>query len=198
MALSYPLSLPTAPADVTLKMIDVAGVSASPWTGEQQVHLHQGAWWEAEFQLPNLSAWDAARWRAFLAGLRGVYGTFILSPYADLEGAGGGTPVVSGGSQTGSELNTAGWSASTLVLKAGDYVQFANELKVITADATSDVAGLATLDIWPPIRTSPADASSIAINNPVGLFRLTDRQRWVKRSAGEVYSGMTVMCREVI
>jgi len=193
MAITYPLTLPSPPAYITLTMNDVAGVSSSPWTGQQQVHQHQGAWWECEFTLPPMKSDDIGAWRGFFASLRGPVGTFYVSPYWTNKGAGGGTPLVFGGSQTGYELATNGWPASTLVLKKGDFFQVGSELKTVTADATSNESGVLTIDIWPPIRTSPANGESVVTTNPVGLFRLKDRQRWIKRSPGDIYEGMTVM-----
>jgi len=68
--------------------------------------------------------------------------THYLLPGSGLaaNGAGGGTPLVDGGSQSGTSLNTDGWSASvTGVIKAGDCFTIANVdvLFRATADANS-------------------------------------------------------------
>ncbi len=81
-------------------------------------------------------------------------------------GAGGGTPLVNGASQTGSALVTDGWSVSiTNVVRAGDVIRIAglSPLYRITADANSNGSGQATLGISPPIPagSSPADNAAI-------------------------------------
>lgn len=84
----------------------------------------------------------------------------------DPNGAGGGTPVVNGASQTGTSLVTDGWSTGvTDVVKTGDVIKISGltPLYEITADANSDGSGNATLSIYPSIPTgsSPADNAPI-------------------------------------
>ena len=87
-------------------------------------------------------------------------------------GAQGGTPVVNGASQTGSSLNTDGWTASvTGLLKEGDVFTIADvyavnpvsfqstgklQQFVVTSDVNSDGSGEASLGIYPAIITSGA------------------------------------------
>jgi hypothetical protein len=84
-------------------------------------------------------------------------------------GAGGGTPLVKVGSQSGTTLNTDGWTNSTVVLKAGDCFTLAG-LSVLfrtTADVTSDGSGIAAISIMPPIvaGSSPADNAALTIDS---------------------------------
>lgn len=78
-------------------------------------------------------------------------------------GAGGGAPLVNGAGQTGSSIVTDGWPNNTVVLKAGDIVNFGAGPPPIHYDVTSDVSsngsGQATIPINPPIfaGASPAD-----------------------------------------
>lgn len=84
----------------------------------------------------------------------------------------GGTPLVNGASQTGSNLVTNGWTAAAAArLKKGDVITLAGvygvnpqnrqstgQLRqfVVTADVSSDGSGNATIPIYPPITTSGA------------------------------------------
>lgn len=87
----------------------------------------------------------------------------------------GGTPLVNGGSQTGSSLITDGWTAAAANrVKQGDVFTITSGTEVyavnpqtrqstgarrqfvITADTSSDGSGNATLPISPPITTSGA------------------------------------------
>lgn len=205
MAITYPLTPPSSPAPsgITISMTDVVGASSSPFTGQTQVQLHQGAWWTARVSLPPMSRAGWAPWAAFLGSLRGRYGTFYLPAYtlASPQGSASGTILVYGASQTGSELTCSGFAVSQAgVLKAGDMIQIntgANtELKQILADASSDGSGRATLDIWPPIRTSPSNGSTVVISNPMGLFRLTSNDRPWSAEPKPIYSGISFTARE--
>lgn len=181
MAISYPLSLPSAPGfrHSRFEAANAVAISASPFTFSQQVYVHQGAQWLATLTLPPMKRTLAADWQAFLVSLRGRMGTFLLGdPDAKApRGVATGSPVVVGGMQTGVELETGGWTAGVAgILKAGDYIQLGSgstaRLHMVLADVASDGSGLATLDIWPPLRESPANASSVVLNNTVGNFRL--------------------------
>ena len=98
-----------------------------------------------------------------------------------------GTPLVNGASQTGSSLVTDGWTASSDILNQGDIITIAGVYRVhpetkqstgelqqfvVTADASSDGSGNATISISPSIITSgakqnvsgsPADNAAITV-----------------------------------
>lgn len=89
----------------------------------------------------------------------------------------GGTPLVAGSSQIGSNITTNGWTASTQVLNAGDIVTFAGCFAVnyvtqtnltnlaqfvVTANVTSDGSGNATI----PISTGIGAYNGIVTSGP--------------------------------
>jgi hypothetical protein len=131
MAIQYPLSPPATPGfrRVQFAARSVAGITASPYTGQQQVYSWPGEWWEASFELPPMVRADAEAWIACLASLRGVYGTLLLGDPAGRtpRGSAAGAPAsVDGASQLGSSLATLGWTASQSgILLPGDYIQIA-------------------------------------------------------------------------
>lgn len=130
MAITYPLVLPASPGfkHFTMRKQNIVGMVPSEFTGEQQVQLWQGEWWEADCSLPPMVRATAETWAAFLVSLRGKSGTFLLGDPAGKtpRGSALGNPAVDGGSQTGTQLSTLGWDASQLgVLKRGDYLQIA-------------------------------------------------------------------------
>ena len=90
-------------------------------------------------------------------------------------GAGGGTPRVKGASESGTSLDTDGWSNSvTGVIKAGDCFTIAgiNVLFRATADANSGAStGPATISIEPPILagSSPDDNALITMEFPAPI-----------------------------
>lgn len=181
MAITFPLTLPTATgiAHITWRAVRADILSGSPLTFAQQVIQHQGQRWEADINLPSMKRELAEEWIGFFLQLDGRSGTFLLTPpEADTpRGAADGTPVINGASQTGSELNIDGLSISTTgYLLAGDFIQLGTgsttRLHKVVQDVASDGAGAATLDIWPKLRESPTDGSTVVVSGASGLFRL--------------------------
>jgi len=121
--------------------------------------------WGIELRYSAMTRATFAPLWAFLTNLAGQSTTFLLSlpAYTPL-GTASGTPLVKGGSQVGTSLVTDGWSLSQTVLKAGDWIQIASDLKVymVTADAVSDGSGNATISIFPALRLTPADNAIIS------------------------------------
>lgn len=102
--------------------------------------------------------------------------THALTPGSGLSpnGLGSSGVTVSGGSQTGEELITAGWPTSTAdVSRAGDVIKIIGDdaVYMVTTDVDSDAGGLATLILNPPLRSSPVGGSQIVTSGV--LFRAT-------------------------
>lgn len=187
MAESYPLSTPnTDIASIRFVARNAVAVSTSPFTYSQQVYRHQGQGWEVDVTLPAMKRVDAEEWVSFLLRLRGQYGTFLLSDPNGLtpRGSAGdtaGNPVVNGASQTGDELAIDGLPVSVSgYLLAGDYIQLGSgataTLHKVLEDVNSNSAGEATLNLFPGIRTAPADNAVITVENCVGAFRLSSNE----------------------
>lgn len=187
MTITFPLTFPTVirPAKTTWHMQTADGLAESPLSFAQQVYLNTGARWSVDVTMPKMRRVKAEQFIAFMAALKGRYGTFLLGDYDGRapQGIATGTPLVNGGSQAGFALATKGWTTSkTGILKAGDYLQLgsgvsARMYKNLT-DANSDGSGDATLDIWPPLRSSPADGASITLANAMTQMRLAAAFSW--------------------
>jgi hypothetical protein len=103
----------------------------------------------------------------FLAGQRGRYETFSFSLWREYgRGTPTGTPLVDGGTQTGQSVLTDGWTPSTLVIAAGDFLRFTGAAKVYqaTADVTSNGSGVATIPINTPLVASPANDAPVLVH----------------------------------
>lgn len=184
MAITYPINHPSTPDFASVDPVMGSRVASvqSPFTAQKQNQVHQGQYWRMEVKLPPIKKGaDSDAWLSFFAKLNGKEGTFYLGldPLkATPRGTPSGTPVVDGANQTGQTLDTRGWTASaTGVLLEGDYIQVGDYLYMVMTDVDSDSSGDATLDIWPRLRTSPADGSSITTSNAKGLFQLASNER---------------------
>jgi hypothetical protein len=184
MAESYPLSTPSTDiASVRFVARNATAISVSPFTFSQSVYRHQGSGWEVDVSLPAMKRDTAEDWVSFLLRLRGVYGTFLIgdpngaTPRGSAASA-AGTPVVAVAGQTGDYLVIDGLPTSaTGYLKAGDYIQLGSgatsTLHKVLEDVDSDELGAATLNVFPSIRTAPADGATVTVTNCKGAFRLS-------------------------
>lgn len=174
----------------------------SPLTKATQRLLLGGSRWVATFTLPAMNAAQAAAWQAFLLSLEGGANAFYAfdPDRRTPRGAATGTPLVKGGSQTGSTLDTDGWTASVVgILKAGDYFTVNGELKMLTADATSDGSGNATLAFKPALRSSPSDNAPLTVTSASCTMALADDQQaiWDTGTHLGIYNPKTFSAYEV-
>ena len=209
MAISYPLSLPTVTgiANIVLTARNSIAVATSPFTLTQQVMQHQGSRWEANVTLPPMKRESAEEWIAFLISLNGQYGTFLLGDPLGATARGSassspGTPLVNGGSQTGTTLNIDGApNSATGYLKAGDYIQLGSgsgtQLYKVLADANSNGSGQVSLDIWPSLRSSPSDNAAVTVASAKGLFRLSSSDASFSIDKASIY-GITFAATEAL
>jgi len=154
----------------------------SPITKAVQRVLLGGGRWTASYTIRRMRASEplAAQWITFFLQLEGSYGTFnAYDPDRRTpRGVATGTPLVKGGSQTGSTLAIDGCTADvTGWLKAGDYFAVSGELKQLTADANTNGSGEATLSFKPPLRSSPADNAALTTQRPTCTMTLVDDQQ---------------------
>jgi len=111
-------------------------------------------------------------------------------------------PFVNGANQTGDSLIIDGASPSEVgYFLPGDYIQLgaassATLHKVLTTTNTNSAGG-ATLDIWPSIRTAPADNAAVVIQSAKGRFRL--KENMTQWQINDISSyGITFDCVEAI
>lgn len=167
----------------------------SPFTMSTQYVSRPGDQWFATWEIAVGTKAMRAEWQAFLMQASNVENVFkAYDHYNTLQGAGGGTPLVVGGSQTGNTLATDGWPNNTLVLKKGDAFSVNNELKIVTADATTNGSGAVTISFEPKIRVSPADNAPITTTNAYCYMRMVDDEQaqWEVDESGHytmVFSG---------
>lgn len=184
MTITYPLSLPAVSGrrQINFRQKTVVAVSRSPFTGQRQVQVHPGQWWEADVTMPPMIREVAEEWISFAAKLNGPQGTLLMGdPLGAVpRGLAGGlsdTLQVKGAGQTGSSLLFDGATISlTGYLLSGDWLQISSgassRLHKVLANANSNGAGEVTVDIWPRLRSSPADNAAVTPFSAKGVFSL--------------------------
>jgi hypothetical protein len=179
---------------------DAVGAVVSPFTGQQQIQSWQAGWLGATVSMPPMKDAQARAWVAFLLSCNGVENIFQLGDpmrKAPL-GSGAGAPEVNGADQTGFTLATKGWTASAAgVLLPGDLLQVGYRLYTNVYPVNADISGEAIINIWPNLRESPADSTSIVLANTTGIWRLADNARRWSISAMKTY-GVQFKIREAI
>lgn len=179
MTISYPIDLPTTPGArrVTVVGSSSSALTVSPWTGSQQIQENQAQLWRFSLEFPPMSSAQARAWMGALLSLRGMLGTFYFGDkvWRTPAGTWAGSPVISGAGQSGATLNAGGFTAAATG-KAGDYLQLGSaslsRLHMVTQDFVADGAGLASIEVFPALRTAPLDAEAIVTTSPKGIFRL--------------------------
>jgi hypothetical protein len=187
MAITYPLSPPSGhrtAQKIKLTAWTTTAVNASPYTGSQQVYQWPGEGWLLEVSLPPMKLADAEAWISFLIALRGRTGTFLFGDTARTTsqgpGTGGAMASGSGNLAGNTSIATTGWTHSvTGILKAGDYFQIQasgspQRLYKVLVDANSDSSGNATFEIFPRLRETIPNLTSIYTGNIKGTFRLAE------------------------
>lgn len=206
MTISYPLSLPTHTgiAAIALRAVNAVAYSRSPFTFAGQAFAYPGQMWQADVTLPPMKRADAEQWVAWLISLRGQLGTFLLGDPigATARGTPTGTPLVKGANQTGGTLEIDGATTSvTNWLRAGDYIQLGSgstaRLHKVLQNVNSDGSGNVSLDLWPHIRTAPADNATVTVSSAKGLFRLSNNEQEWSIDSASIY-GVTFSAMEVV
>ncbi len=163
--------------DVTLRAVNVVGVQEGPFSLKRETQVFPGARWEMEIAFLPTVREEAQRLEAWLLSLRGRAGTFRLAdPYRSIPlgvhvspGQVGPTAATAGSE----EIPTDSWDPDTPdVLKAGDFLEIGQRLHMVLEDVSSDVAGAATIKVWPPLRETYADGTTITYQNARGVFSL--------------------------
>lgn len=209
MAINYPLSVPTIKGAVaTSWQLDSAiGYVESDFTFQAQTQEQRGERWVVTMTFPPMEPLDAGAFRAFLAMLKGRYGTFLVGDYTRTEPKGNinlsATLLVNGGSQTGNTLNVDGAGNNvTKVFRAGDWIQLSSggssRLHMVTEDVNSNGSGQAALTIVPALRSSPSDNAAVTFTNCKGVFRLLRNDVQVFSTSGPDHSRFSFSAAEVL
>jgi hypothetical protein len=178
-------TFPTSPVPADIKVSSFSPTLVSQTQSlKRQVRRRGGQRWAFEVTFPPMTRSEFAPVYAFCIAQRGQYETFTFVPpvVSIPQGTATGTPLVNGAQSAGDNtIVTDGWSNSITALKAGDFLKFSghNKVYMVTADATSDGSGNATLTIEPPLLASVADDEALTVSNvPFTVALTTDTQEY--------------------
>ena len=193
---TYPLTLPTTvkPSSVDIRLRRTTSMTESPFTYAQQIHEHQGARWEMEISFPPMTRTQAYEMQAFINSLRGRRGTFLAEadPLASTN-LGGGSNGTLDGAVSARDTSIATSGVGTLA--AGDFIQIGTGSdshlhQVITG-------GTDSFEVEPALRSDYSDGTSVTVNSPKGLWRLSSDDIGWNISVSSLY-GFTIPCIEAI
>lgn len=168
----------------------------SPLNRSTQTVERPGARWKVSLEFPSLKDPDLGRLEAFLADLNGMAGRFTIWPHSR-PGSSAFSPLVNGAIADFKRLPTKSWPASTLVLRAGDYLAVNGELKKVTADVTSDAGGLATVPVAPPFRNAPSPNAAVTLNKPRATMMLSSDENSITTLPGRMSDSVVIGMVEV-
>lgn len=198
MAINYPLSLPTHTgiSQVEFRTTNAVAYSRSPFTFAGQVHAYAGQMWQVDVTLPPMRRTDAEQWVAWLVSLKGQVGLFYLGDPLALIPMGSARDadvfIVNGAVSSGSTIPLRQAPANkTAYLKAGDFLHIGSgtsrQLFKVLTNTDTDVDGRATVDVWPNVRTTIANAAAVTVEATQGVFRLTTSEQSWSVSSAAVY-----------
>lgn len=163
--ISWPAGL--VPSSTSMTLIENTAAFENPLTGTIQTLERPGARWSQSLSFNAMTGADRAELQAFLASLRGQANRAVLPVFGHTNRVvAAGTPLVAGAGQTGSQLIVDGWVGNVPVFAAGDFFSVNGELKMVTADVSSDVTGTCTVSFAPILRQSPANNAAIVRTAP--------------------------------
>lgn len=201
--------LTPVPQIVMMKPVGNTGLFESPLIGSFQTIDRGGYHWECTYTFTELYGDDRAELMGYLVATRSQANRLRVPIHDNpMRGAYGGTPVVDGGSQTGSSIDLKNCSNNiTNWIKRGDYLSIdvngEHELKMATAPASTNGSGLVTVPFEPRLRFSPLNNAAVyvedgVLSKPRGVFILKKPDNsWTSRPSKE-NRGRTAMSLQMI
>lgn len=182
MAVTYPITLPSAPGfrRVSIQPRSSVAAYASPFTQQQQVYAHPGQLWTGEFELPPMSRAEAAPWIAALTSLNGIEGTFYFGDPAWTlpRGSGLTIPLISASPAIlNGGFETAGGGGGDVF---ADWIESTSGASTVNRDTTDFHSGTASCRLDVDGSNSIVGISRAALVTIGKNYRL---RFWAKASA---------------
>lgn len=184
------------PASLTWRPESNSKTFRSPFNGASQTVRFPGTRWLCSLTFTNLTDDKSRRIDALVAALDGEYGRVKIRDWGRDGQTPAGAPVVSDADQSGVSLNTKGWTPGAVVLRTGDYFTVNNELKMVTADASSNSSGVAIIQFAPMLRSAPPANTPLEVAAPYGIFKLKDNSQGAGNRIPGVFTSYTINFEE--
>lgn len=193
--IDWPLAL--RPASVEWSLITPQWLGRSPFDGTVQAQVLGAPRWAFTVTLGTLRRSEAAQWEAFLHRLRGMANRTRAWDWrreAPL-GPAPGTPVLAAAA-SGASATIGGWTPSTFLMSAGSWLGINGELKMLTADLTSNGAGQAVASFEPPLRATAPSGGAVVLAKPTAVFVMTSERTSFTQQGGRAPQGGTLTFEE--
>lgn len=210
MAITYPLPSPTSYGIATVVWGPMTNTQRlkKPFTFQDIVQVYDGEMWQGAVTVTPQNEANGRGLSAWVTSLQGMRGKFYLEEPGIVAPLGTakdtpGTPVIAGGGQSGSTVDIDGLPFSaTGYLLPGDNIAITVSsipyLHKVLEQVDSNGSGEATVSIWPSLRGSPSDNSSITLSTPQGVFALTQPHNpWTWRP-GKIFDSLVLQVAEVV
>lgn len=187
-------------AVITLPPLNAASMSLQLIRGDSALEFFGGsevivastkALWMISMRLKSTRAGNGGRaWFAALTQMSNLENTAKITPQGLVIGSGytGSNPLVAGAGQLGLSLNVDGASNSTVIGLVGDPIEVNGEFKILTATATTNGSGQATLYFEPALRQPPADNATVNVKTPQLTVRATSAVVGLEALLGDFYN----------
>lgn len=174
----------------------------SPFDGTEQTLELPGSPWVAELSFEGLPEEEHRPLLAFLSRLNGRSGRFSWAPPLPRRATATGTVTIGGAGQTGKVLATAGWPATVVCARLGDFLSWDDgtgrtALHQVVADPAGDAldvasngAGQCAFTVAPALRRSPPNGGAVNYAAPTAIWKLSqDRGNGLRVRRGLIAGG---------
>ena len=179
--ISFPNGTPT-PTRQTMEIITNTKTFTSPITGAIQTVSRKGARWKSTLVWENLTGVERGLLQGVITALNGQTNRLQMRDYGAIrQGFAPASDTPSLYDDRMGEYVVLKNVTPGIVdyLKAGDYIRFNNELKMVTQDANSNSAGRVGVYIAPPTRNQTAENDVVSV---FGTFNttwiMTNQPKW--------------------
>lgn len=179
--LSFPSGTPT-PTRQTMELITNTKSFTSPLNGAVQTVSRKGSRWKSTLVWENLDGVERGIIQGVISGLNGQENRLFMRDYGAVKQGFAPTtdsPLIYD-DRMGSYIVLKNVTPGiTDYLKAGDYIKFNNELKIVTQDANSNVYGRVGVYFAPPARYQTAENQNAYVSGVMNVvWMMTNTPRW--------------------
>lgn len=192
MAEKWPESL--EPESMDWGLVSNDRVHTSPLSNSQQVIEMPGSYWRCTVRFGNLSCGRDRELSALIGRMRGRAGTVLVPRWQRERSDDVGSPSVVSALVYSYVIEAAGFTPSTDVFAAGDYMSINGELFEVVDNVQSSASGAASIPVNKRVRATIAPGEPIEYREPVCRMRRVDPR--FSMSVRSTFSSTSIELRE--